>query len=128
MSAARSLGPAGSLRGYLELVRPPNVATAVADVLAGYAIAGLGHPSRLAWLLLATAALYAGGIVFNDYFDRALDAAERARTADPQRPCRATVGGGLRRHVAAGWDRRRRDGDAGGGFDRGGDCGARADV
>ena len=70
-----------SLRGYFELVRPPNVATALADVLAGYAIAGLGHPSRLAWLLVATAALYAGGIVFNDFFDRRLDAVER-----PERP------------------------------------------
>jgi 4-hydroxybenzoate polyprenyltransferase len=67
--------------GLLELVRPPNVATALADVLAGYAIAGLGHPDRLAWLLAATAGLYGGGVVLNDYFDRALDAVER-----PERP------------------------------------------
>ena len=70
-----------SLSGYLELVRPPNITTALADVLAGYAIAGLGQPQRLAWLLVATATLYAGGIVFNDYFDRTLDAVER-----PERP------------------------------------------
>ena len=36
-------------RGYLELIRPANVATALADVLAGYAVAGLGNPrARLA--------------------------------------------------------------------------------
>ncbi len=31
-------------RGYVELVRPANVATALADVLAGYAVAGQGDP------------------------------------------------------------------------------------
>ena len=70
-----------ALRGYLELVRPPNVVTAIADVLAGYAIAGRGHPSRLPWLLTATVCLYAGGVVLNDYFDRRVDADER-----PERP------------------------------------------
>lgn len=70
-----------SWRGYLELLRPPNVATAVADVLAGYAIAGLGNPDALPWLLLATACLYGGGVVLNDVFDRAVDRVER-----PERP------------------------------------------
>jgi 4-hydroxybenzoate polyprenyltransferase len=70
-----------ALRAYLELLRPPNVVTAVADVLAGYAVAGRGHGSRLPFLLGATACLYAGGVVLNDYFDRAVDAAER-----PERP------------------------------------------
>jgi 4-hydroxybenzoate polyprenyltransferase len=69
------------LRGYLELVRPANVTTALADVLAGYAVAGLGQPRALPWLLLSTAGLYAGGIVLNDFFDRRLDAVER-----PERP------------------------------------------
>ncbi len=75
---------AGSLRSYLELARPANVVTALADVLAGSAVA-LGPdgaiPPDLGWLLLATAALYAGGVVFNDYFDRTLDSTER-----PERP------------------------------------------
>ena len=48
-------------RGYVELVRPANVATALADVLAGYAVAGMGDsrhsPSLLAWLLLSTTAI-----------------------------------------------------------------------
>ena len=70
-----------SLRGYIDLVRPANVTTALADVLAGYALAGLRNPRALPWLLAATACLYAGGIVLNDYFDRDLDRVER-----PERP------------------------------------------
>lgn len=69
------------LRAYLELLRPPNVMTAVADVLAGYAVAGLGNGRALPWLVAATACLYASGVVLNDYFDRRLDAVER-----PERP------------------------------------------
>ncbi len=69
------------LRGYLELLRPPNVVTAIADVLAGYAVAGRGHPRALPWLIVATICLYAGGVVLNDFFDRDLDAIER-----PERP------------------------------------------
>jgi len=70
-----------ALRGYLELLRPPNVVTAIADVLAGYAVAGRGQASRLPWLIAATVCLYAGGVVLNDYFDRAVDGSER-----PERP------------------------------------------
>ena len=69
------------VRGYLELLRPPNVVTAIADVLAGYAVAGQGQIGRLPWLLGATTCLYAGGVVLNDYFDRRIDATER-----PERP------------------------------------------
>lgn len=70
------------LRAYLELLRPANVATALADVLAGSAVATGGRLSApLAWLLASSACLYAGGIVLNDYFDRDLDARER-----PERP------------------------------------------
>jgi 4-hydroxybenzoate polyprenyltransferase len=74
-------GRKGVLRGYFELLRPPNVMTAIADVLAGYAVAGRGNPRALPWLVAATACLYAGGVVLNDYFDRELDAVER-----PERP------------------------------------------
>jgi 4-hydroxybenzoate polyprenyltransferase len=57
------------------------VTTALADVLAGCAVAG-GPPDRpVAWLLASTACLYAGGVVLNDVFDRQLDARER-----PERP------------------------------------------
>lgn len=92
------------LRGFLRLMRPANVVTAISDVLAGAAIAGglvsvvipgipFGSPLGqvllhgaspllpLFLLALATACLYAGGVVLNDYFDAALDAVER-----PERP------------------------------------------
>jgi len=65
----------------LELLRPPNVVTAVADVLAGYAVAGRAQPRALPWLIAATVCLYAGGVVLNDFFDRRIDAVER-----PERP------------------------------------------
>jgi len=74
-------------RAWLELLRPANVATALADVLAGVSVAGLPLAAAgasfvpLTWLLVATACLYAGGIVLNDVFDRAVDAVER-----PDRP------------------------------------------
>ncbi len=69
------------IRPYLELIRPANVATALADVLAGYGVAGLANHSALPWLLVSTACLYAGGVVLNDFFDRDVDRAER-----PERP------------------------------------------
>jgi 4-hydroxybenzoate polyprenyltransferase len=69
------------LRAYLELLRPANVTTAAADVLAGYAAAGLGNGKALPWLILASTCLYGGGVVLNDFFDRNLDAVER-----PERP------------------------------------------
>jgi 4-hydroxybenzoate polyprenyltransferase len=75
-----SLSGMNGYRGYLELVRPANVATALADVLAGYAVAGLGSPG-LGWLLMSTACLYGGGVALNDFFDRGLDRIER-----PERP------------------------------------------
>ena len=71
----------GLWRAYLALLRPANVVTAVADVLAGYAIAGPADPATLALLIVATICLYGGGVVLNDFFDRRLDASER-----PERP------------------------------------------
>jgi 4-hydroxybenzoate polyprenyltransferase len=66
---------------YLQLIRPANVVTAVADILAGYAVAGLGNRASLTWLAMASACLYAGGVVLNDVFDREVDRRER-----PERP------------------------------------------
>ena len=71
----------GTFGAYLELLRPPNVTTAVGDVLAGFAVAGLGRPWILPWLLASTMCLYAGGVVLNDVFDLAIDRVER-----PERP------------------------------------------
>ena len=74
-------------------MRPANIVTALADILAGVAIAGVVGGSSLwafpegavwgnmGWLLLSTAGLYGGGVVFNDIFDLELDKRER-----PERP------------------------------------------
>ena len=70
-----------TLRAHLELLRPPNVATALGDVLAGFGIAGLAPVRALPWLLAATVCLYAGGVVLNDVFDLEVDRRER-----PERP------------------------------------------
>ena len=79
------------LIGYLRLMRPANIVTAVADILAGIAISGFflqsSHDySPIAWLILSTIGLYGGGVVMNDVFDAELDAVER-----PERP----IPGGL---------------------------------
>lgn len=70
------------LGAYLQLMRPANIVTAWADILAGFAVSGAVIASpNLAWLLLATTGLYGGGVVFNDVFDAKLDELER-----PERP------------------------------------------
>ncbi|WP_246474857.1 UbiA-like protein EboC [Pedobacter roseus] len=74
---------------YLRMMRPANIVTSVADILAGIAISGiLGSGFVTPWLsilLLAasTACLYGGGIVFNDVFDAELDKIERPERAIP---------------------------------------------
>lgn len=79
------------LMAYIQLFRPANVVTALADVAAGFAVAGAALSLQgaipattwgdLGWLLVATMGLYGGGVVFNDVFDATLDASER-----PERP------------------------------------------
>lgn len=74
------------MKALLRLTRPANLVTAVADVVAGMAIAGYlnrpdAAPAPVGWLCLATIGLYGGGVVFNDVFDAELDAVER-----PERP------------------------------------------
>ena len=66
---------------YLQLMRPANLVTAAADILAGYAAAGLPGVRSLVLLVVASIGLYGGGVVLNDVFDAKLDAAER-----PERP------------------------------------------
>jgi 4-hydroxybenzoate polyprenyltransferase len=74
---------------FLRLMRPANIVTSIADVLAGIAIAGFFaeqeiNQAKLFFVLLlclSTAGLYGGGVVFNDVFDSELDAIER-----PERP------------------------------------------
>jgi len=71
---------------WLRLLRVPNLATAAADVLAGYlVVAGLrtvGMPPPACWFaLVAGICFYAGGVVLNDVCDVDLDRRER-----PERP------------------------------------------
>jgi 4-hydroxybenzoate polyprenyltransferase len=75
--------------GYFLLMRPANIVTSVADVLAGIGISGFflvrHFEFNASWaiflLCISTIGLYGGGVVFNDVFDAALDAVER-----PERP------------------------------------------
>ena len=90
--AAACHGKTG-LRPWLELVRLPNLVTAMADVAAGWAIAGAHGGAQLALLCGSSVALYAGGIGLNDVADAALDARER-----PERPIPS---GRIRRRSAA---------------------------
>jgi len=79
---------------HLRLMRPANIITAIADILAGFAVSGAALQlfsteiyvstsllNSLLWLILSTIGLYGGGIVFNDVFDAKLDRKER-----PERP------------------------------------------
>ena len=80
-------------KGYLQLMRPANLLTALADILGGIFITyGLlnsieieiwwqQHLWSILFLSLSSTCLYAAGVVLNDYFDSSLDAVER-----PQRP------------------------------------------
>lgn len=92
-----------SLMAYLQLMRPANIVTAMADILAGYAVARqfllsprvtegialdiieIDFSTPLALLLLSTFGLYGGGVVFNDVFDAKLDAIERPERPIPSR-------------------------------------------
>jgi len=79
----------GKLFAYLRIMRPANIVTSVADILAGIAISGIlingnGTPwLTIFCLCLSTACLYGGGIVFNDVFDAELDKIERPERAIP---------------------------------------------
>jgi 4-hydroxybenzoate polyprenyltransferase len=71
-----------SLLAWVRLLRLPNHATAVADVLAGYLIVSqtraIDWPApALWWAILASLGFYAAGMVLNDVFDLALDREER---------------------------------------------------
>ena len=67
-------------------MRPANIVTAIADILAGISIAATLIFSQfnigaVILLCLSTAFLYGGGVVMNDVFDAGLDKVER-----PERP------------------------------------------
>src|SRR5262245_10748765 len=89
------------VRAYAQLVRLPNVFTAVADVilgaLAGTEFAGGALPqwwqAILGLLLAASGLLYSGGMIWNDFFDIEQDKRERPFRPIPSgRVQRKTVG------------------------------------
>ena len=69
------------LLAYLQLVRFPNVFTAIADILMGYFITVLFPKYQLGILIAASCSLYCAGMILNDVMDFDDDKAER-----PQRP------------------------------------------
>ena len=76
----------GSLLAWLRLLRLPNHATAVADVLAGFLVCtgprAVEWPPAACWAAIAASlALYAAGMVLNDVYDVEIDREER-----PNRP------------------------------------------
>ena len=86
MTDSAASRPPWSFGDWVKLIRLPNLATAVADPLAGFVIvaglADLGWLPPAGWLaLLASACLYAGGMVQNDVVDLEIDRVER-----PNRP------------------------------------------
>lgn len=75
------------IKSYLQLIRPPNLLTAMSDIWAGIALSGFIIKSSevdfvpIILLSLSAIFLYAGGVVMNDVFDAELDQKER-----PERP------------------------------------------
>jgi hypothetical protein len=67
------------LLAYAQLLRLPNVFTALADIGLAAVAAGVLPAQAVAvcWLGLASACLYSAGMVWNDYFDRYQDERER---------------------------------------------------
>lgn len=103
--------PASPWSAYLELVRLPNLFTAMADVTMGYLFVRAYQPEDrglIGVLVAASALLYAGGVVLNDLFDLRLDLSERPERPLPSRrvsvaAARRLAGGLLGTGLAAAW-------------------------
>src|SRR4051794_18903735 len=89
------------LKAYLQLVRLPNVFTAMADGAAGWLLVhgSLDRPAAWVPLVAASACIYAGGIALNDAFDAETDRLERPGRPIPSgrvgRTTAATLASGL---------------------------------
>ena len=87
--------PDSKIRAYLELLRLPNVFTAIADVIMGYWFAqaamnngqnpSVTHLGILILLVFSSSCFYLAGMVLNDYFDRNKDLQERPARPIPSR-------------------------------------------
>ena len=71
------------LRTLLLLGRVSNLPTVWSNALAGWWLAGGGHPGRLPLLLLGLSLLYVGGMFLNDAFDEDFDRQRRAERPIP---------------------------------------------
>jgi 4-hydroxybenzoate polyprenyltransferase len=92
------------LLAYAQLVRLPNVFTALADISLGWLVALVVSSGPPAWprfllLLAASACLYTAGMVWNDFFDVEQDRKERPFRPLPSgritRPAAGRLGAGL---------------------------------
>jgi 4-hydroxybenzoate polyprenyltransferase len=81
--AVESRTAGSTFRAYLELLRLPNVFTAIADVMMGYLVVNRSFDpdEPLIMLAIISSCLYLAGMAFNDLFDRFIDAEQR-----PERP------------------------------------------
>ena len=93
-SAQTETSVSEALGACLRLLRPANLVTAAADVLAGWMVVN-GSRAELGWRVVASVCLYAGGVVLNDFFDRNLDAVERPERPIPSGKVPAAVAGAL---------------------------------
>jgi 4-hydroxybenzoate polyprenyltransferase len=79
--SAPGIGGRVRLRAYAELIRLPNVFTAIADIALGWLCVSAGSPLATAKcfivLALVSACLYSSGMVWNDFFDVEQDRRER---------------------------------------------------
>jgi 4-hydroxybenzoate polyprenyltransferase len=68
-----------SLLAYAQLVRLPNVFTAMADIALAALVTGAlpGQLVEFVLLLVASSCLYCSGMVWNDFFDLEQDKRER---------------------------------------------------
>jgi 4-hydroxybenzoate polyprenyltransferase len=81
-AAVRTSPPALPWRAYAQLVRLPNVFTAMADIFLGWCAAlatgtPLGQWPALLLILGSSSCLYCAGMVWNDFFDVEQDRRER---------------------------------------------------
>src|SRR5438445_368712 len=77
-------------RAYAQLVRLPNVFTALADIALGWLCATATGTPAARWpsfllLMAASACLYSGGMIWNDFFDLEQDRRERPFRPIPSR-------------------------------------------
>jgi 4-hydroxybenzoate polyprenyltransferase len=79
MANERAAGRGSRLRAYLQLMRFPAVFTSLADIFLGFLLthATLAPVGEFALLAIGSSGLYLAGMVFNDFFDRRIDARER---------------------------------------------------